>query len=72
MIEQFQANYLDRYEGVQVEIHRVSQSYESRAVSSTYLGKVNLTREYVLKTQEQFSLFYQSMTKGTVLDSTEY
>ena len=40
MTKQVQVNYLDRYEGVQEEIHEMSQIDESRAVSTTYLGKV--------------------------------
>ena len=39
MVEQLQADYLDRYEGLQEQMHKMSQSHDSSAVSSTYLCK---------------------------------
>ena len=40
MIEELQADYLDRYEGVQVHIHQVSQFDNCSALGTTYLGKL--------------------------------
>ena len=44
MTEQLQTDYLDRYEGVQTETHHASQFDGSSAVSTTYLGNVNMSR----------------------------
>ena len=41
--------YLDRYEGVQAQIHQVSQFGDSSAVSTTYVGKTDKTREKCYK-----------------------
>ena len=71
MTKQLQEDYLDRYEGVQAEIHQVSQFDESITVSTTYLGKVEISREDALKVQEQFSHTDQSKTMGTSLYGTD-
>ena len=49
MSEELQADYLDGYDGVQVQIHQVSQFDDSSAVSATYLGKPDRTRKDVTK-----------------------
>ena len=54
--EQLKTGYLDKYESVQVEVHKVSQFDGLSAVSTPYLGKVNVARENAFKAQEQFSL----------------
>ena len=41
--------YLDRYDGVQAEISPVTSFDESTDLSTTYLGKTDMTREYVIK-----------------------
>ena len=56
MTEQFQVDYLDRYEGVHAEIHQVSQFDESSAVRTTYLSKVNMLRKNAPMAQEHFTL----------------
>ena len=52
MTEQLQADHLDRYEGVQAEMHNAGHFDESNVESITYLGKVNMTRKDSLKEQE--------------------
>ena len=71
MTEELQADYLDRYEGVQAWIHQVSQFDDSSAVSTTYLGKTDKMRKNVIKAQEQFSITYHCTIVGTLLDGTE-
>ena len=56
MTEDLQADYLDIYEGIQEEIHLVSQFDESSDVSTTCLGNVNMTREDFLGEQRNFHL----------------
>ena len=68
--DKLQTEHLDRYEGVQGEIHQVSQFDEFSAVSTKYSGKVNMPGEDAFKVQELFSLAFQSTTIGTSLDGT--
>ena len=59
--EQFYPNYLGRYEGVQAEIHQVSQFDESSVITA-YLAKVEMSIEGDLRAQEQISTTDQSTT----------
>ena len=63
--------YLDRYDGVQAEISQVTSFDESTDLSTTYLGKTDMTREYVIKSEEIFPISGQGYTKGKLLDQTE-
>ena len=42
MTEQLQTDYLDRNEGVQTEIHKVSQFNES-SITSTNTGRISMS-----------------------------
>ena len=68
MTEEFQADYLDRYEDVQAWINQVSQFDDSSAVSTKYIGETETTRKNVIKVQEQFSIMDYSKTVGTLLN----
>ena len=48
--------YLDRYDGVQAEISQVTRFDESTDLSTTYLGKTNVTQEYVIKAEEKIPI----------------
>ena len=61
MTEQLQIDYLDVYYGVQAEIPHVHQFDESSVASTTYWGKVNMTRENVLIHK---SSFYRSVNNN--------
>ena len=63
--------YLDRYDGVQAEISQVTSFDESTDLSTTYLGKTDMTREYVIKAEEKFPMLGQGYTNGKLLDQTE-
>ena len=63
--------YLDRYNGVQAEISQVTSFDESTDLSTMYLGKVDMTREYVIKAKEKFPISGQGYTYGKLLDQTE-
>ena len=71
MTEQLIVEYLDRYEGVQPQIHRGGQFDDSSIVSATYLGRTERSRGDAMKAQEQFSITDQSTTVGTLLDDTD-
>ena len=63
--------YLDRYDGVQAEILQVTSFDESTDLSTMYLGKTNVTREYVIKAEEKLPVSGQGYTNGKLLDQTE-
>ena len=71
MTEHLQTDYLDRHEGFKAKIHQVSQFDESSVVSTTYSGKVTMTRDNVMKGQEQFSIENQSTIIRTLLDAKD-
>ena len=41
--------YLDKHDGVHAEISQVTKFDESTDLSTTYLGKTEMTREHVIK-----------------------
>ena len=63
--------YLDRYDGVQAEISPVTRFDESTDLSTTYLGKTDVTREYVIKAEEKFPISGHGYTNYKLLDQTE-
>ena len=52
--------YLDKYDGIHADISQATRFDESTHLSTTYLGRTNMTRECVIKTEEKF----QSLDKG--------
>ena len=60
--------YLDKYNGVQAEILQVTRFDESTDLSTTYLGKTDVTREYVIKAEEKSPISGQGYTNGKLLD----
>ena len=63
--------YLDKYDGIHAEISQVTKCDESTDLSSTYLGKTDITREYVIKAEEKFPIPGQEYMNGKLLDQTE-
>ena len=49
MTKKLQTDYIDMYESVQEEMHRVSDFDETSSASTAYLGKVNMTRDESFK-----------------------
>ena len=56
--------YLDRYNGVQTEISQVTSFDESTDLSTTYIGKTDMTRDYVIKAEEKFPISRHGYTSG--------
>ena len=50
---------------------QVTRFYESTDLSTTYLGKTDVTQEYVIKAEEKFPISGQGYTNGRLLDQTE-
>ena len=63
--------YLDRYNGVQAEISQVTSFDESTDLSTTYLGKTDMTTDYVIKAEEKFPISGHGYTSGKLMDKTE-
>ena len=62
---------LDRYEGVISEILNTTRFDENTDLSTTYLGKLRMTRGDNLNVEERFPITNQGYTVGKLLDSTE-
>ena len=60
--------HLDRYNGVQAEISQVTSLMRAQI---TYLGKTDMTRDYVIKAEEKFIISGHGYTSGKLMDKTE-
>ena len=69
--DRIRETYLDRYNGVQAEISQITSFDKTTDLSITYLGKTDMTREYVIKAKEKFPISGQGYTNGKLLDQTE-
>ena len=63
--------YLDRYEGVKPEISNTTRFDENSDLSTTYLGKIDMTQNGNLTVEEKFTTTEQGYTVGKLLDGTE-
>ena len=63
--------YLDEYEGIQSEILSTMRFDENSDLSTTYLGKVDKSRNNKIKAKESFPISEQGYTMGKLLDGTE-
>ena len=62
--------YLDRYKEIMSEILNTTRFNENSDVSTTYLGKSEMTQEDNLMIEEKFSITEQGYTIGKLLDGT--
>ena len=63
--------YLDVYEGVYAEVINSDKFDEDTDISTTYLGKVDMTRDTEVKTEENFRMTARGYTRGHLLDGTD-
>ena len=63
--------YLDMYEGLQLEIVNTTRFNENSDLSTTYLGRSNKVRSDKLKAEESFPISEHGYTSGQLLDGTE-
>ena len=63
--------YLDVYEGIQSEILSTMRFEENTDLSTTYLGKVDRSKNNKIKAKESFPISEQGYTIGKLLDGTE-
>ena len=69
--DRIKETYFDEYDGVQSEISQETRFDESTDLSTTYLGKVDQTRESVIRAEESFPISGQGYTVGKLSDKTE-
>ena len=63
--------YLDRYEGVKLEILNMTRFDENSDLSTTYLGRSSMVRDPKMVAEERFSMSEQGYTTGKLFDGTE-
>ena len=70
-LDRSKEKYLDKYEGIKSEILNTTRFDENSDLSTTYLGKINATRDKDLAIEEKFPITEQGYTVGKLLDGTE-
>ena len=63
--------YLDIYEGIQLEIVSATRFSENSDLSTMYLGRVDKGTKSKLRTEESFPISEYGYTSGKLLDGTE-
>ena len=53
------------------KISQVTSFDESTDLSTTYLGKTDMTRDYVIKAEEKFPISGHSHTSGKLMDKKD-
>ena len=71
MPEKLKEEYLDTYNGIQSEILSTTRFDENSDLSTTYLGRVDITRASKIKVEESFPISEQGYTIGKLLDGAE-
>ena len=69
--DRLKEEYLDRYEGIKSEIVDTTRFDENSDLSSTYLGKMNMTCDKNLIVEERFPITKLGYTVGKLLDGME-
>ena len=69
--ESLKTEYLDMYEGVYVEVINSDKFDEDTDISTTYLGKIGMTRDTKVKAEENFPMTARGYSRGHLLDGTD-
>ena len=72
MPEKLKGEYLDRNEVIHSKVISTTRFNENTDLSTTYLGKTNMSRVNKIKAEERFPIPVQGYTVGKLLDGTEY
>ena len=70
-LDRSKEEYLDRYEGVKSEIVDTTRFDENSDLSTTYLGKTNMTQDKDLMVEHKFSISKSGYTLGKLMGGTE-
>ena len=69
--DRLKEEYLDRYKGVQSEIVDTTRFDKNSDLSTTYLGKTNMTQDKDLMVEQKFPISKSGYTVGKLMDGTE-
>ena len=69
--EVLKAKYMDVYEDVFAEVVTTNRFDENVDLSTTYLGKIDMKREDIMKVEESFPISEQDFVIGEVLNGEE-
>ena len=70
--DKLKEEYLDVYEGIQTEILSPTIFDKNSDLSTTYLGKIDRSKNNKIKVEESFPTSEQDYTMGKLLDETKY
>ena len=62
---------MDVYEEVFAELVTTNRFYENIDLSTTYLGKIGMIREDIMKAEESFPISEQGFVMGRILNGEE-
>ena len=65
------AEYLDRYEGIKTEIIDTTRFDKNSDFSTTYLGRINMTRDKDLMVEQRFPISKSGYTVSKLMDGME-
>ena len=69
--EVLKGKYMDIYEDVYAEVVTTNRFDEKVDLSTTYLGKIDMKREDIMKVEESFPILEQGFVIGKVLNGEE-
>ena len=68
--EKLKGEHLDMYKGIQSEVISPTGFNENSDLSTTYLGRIDITRTSKIKAEEIFPISEQGYMIGKLLDGT--
>ena len=69
--EVMKSRYMDAYDYVYAEVVTTSRFYENVDLSTTYLGRIDMKREEVMKAEESFPVSEQGFVMGKLMNGKE-
>ena len=69
--DKLKEEYFDRYDCIYAEISQRTRFGESTDLSTTYLGRIDTTRDMIIKVKEKVQISGQGYTSRKLLDNTE-
>ena len=69
--EVVKSRYMDVYDNVYAEVVTTSRFDENLDLSTTYLGRIDMKREEVLKAEQSFPISEQGFVKGKLINGEE-
>ena len=69
--DKLKEEYFDRYDGIYTEISQVTRFDERTDLSTTYLGRIDMTRDMIISAEEKLPISGQGYRSGKLLDNTK-